>query len=333
MKVLFLTYYTCIRAIKEMIALQKAGVNVFLLQTGNKNIEFNTMFGWTMFYNAYEPDTLRYQLSRITGVDVIHCHNEPSWIVSIAKECCPDIPVIFDTHDLFTARDGKPNQDERQAFQDCDAVVTPSKGYKQHIIDFYGLQKPIEVIYSYCNENFYFDRYRDKNPQQFPGIVYEGGITNKPDSYRYYVDVVRNSISRGIPFNIYPVDTGISKIYQDAGANVMAEMSYFDLIPAMSRFEWGFVGPGFKHRAFDWAMPNKLFEYLAAGIPPVVYESQEALEFVKEHGIGIEFKDDAIKDKDVREMYAGIVKEKRFIMESQSSKLIALYESLANEKI
>jgi len=113
----------------------------------------------------------------------------------------------------------------------------------------------------------------------------------------------------------------------------MAEMSYFDLIPAMSRFEWGFVGPGFKHRAFDWAMPNKLFEYLAAGIPPVVYESQEALEFVKEHGIGIEFKDNAIKDKDVREMYAGIVKEKRFIMESQSSKLIALYESLANEKI
>ena len=77
-------------------------------------------------------------------------------------------------------------------------------------------------------------------------------------------------------------------------------------------------------------MPNKLFSYLAAGLPVVAYNAAECAEFIEKHGVGIVIeKIDDLRDRyDEHEGIREVVKEKRheFTMETQVNKIKSLYE-------
>jgi glycosyltransferase involved in cell wall biosynthesis len=76
-------------------------------------------------------------------------------------------------------------------------------------------------------------------------------------------------------------------------------------------------------------MPNKLFEYVAAGIPVIACNSPEAERYVVDNGLGVSV--DSIEDipgiYDSHEEWREKVKEKReqFIMEREIDKVERIY--------
>ena len=101
----------------------------------------------------------------------------------------------------------------------------------------------------------------------------------------------------------------------------------------LNRYDWGLctcaIGPC---NTYNWAMPNKLFEYITAGIPVIALYMNEVGEFIKEHELGvvIESVKDIPKIYDQHEYYREKVKEKRhlFTMETQVAKIEKLYEKV-----
>jgi ribosomal protein S15P/S13E len=172
--------------------------------------------------------------------------------------------------------------------------------------------------------------------QQLPrvgGIVFEGGMEVAKDSYINFTDILGEFCKKEISAHVYPAGGSMEIInaYGSAGSVIMQCMSYGTLIRQLSRYDWGFVGsprPG--NPQWDIAMPNKLFEFMAAGIPVIVHHALEVAEFVIKHEVGIVVESvDEIKELyHMHELYRKTVQAKRglFTMESQSRKIMEIYD-------
>ncbi len=334
-KVIFASHHCCIRVVKEGLALIKKGVTVHFMQVRVANNEYMKALPLLTFYDG--PKDFSVKLKAIMdGADLVHVHNEPDWIGHIAKDVVgPDVPVVFDAHDLNSIRHNTVSADEKKVFEVCDGFVFPSQTYQDTSHDWYELYKPSVVVHPYCLEEMLV-----KEPlPSVGGVVYEGGISgaveNKVLNYQNYLPLAEQLHSDGIPFFVYGGNGEIGMEYFQAGAIPMGSWRYQMMIQQMSRHHWGFVGPGRPHAQWNAAMPNKLFEYMAAGIPVIVWEAAEAARFVEEYGIGVVVKDMA----DIKDIYGDHERYRKRVMEVQGDmvmekeidKVLALYERVLDD--
>ena len=345
MNIIFASYACCIRTIKEGIALMQQGHAVTFLQKTMANWELLAELPVVSFFgNPFKmdesPEYYMRKLKMFQETDLIHVHNEPSWLGHKAKEACPDIPVIFDAHDLNLVRQTirhnpekkEATKDEIKSFKMCDGVIFPSVGYQEYCKKYKALvYTPTEVIYSMVNKHVL----HMPGVSRLPGIVYQGGLTIN-NNYRDYRQVASILNNMKIPFHIYDTTMNYMQQYTAAGAICMPTQSYYSLIRNLNRYDWGFVGSPIKSSQWDRAMPNKMFEFIAAGIPCLVYQANECAEFVKKHNLGIVVDDlrDIPSIYDQHEKYRKIVMQKRdqFTMESQTEKILTLYEKVLHGK-
>jgi len=347
MNILFVTYHTCARVAKEAKALEAAGHQVIILQHVAASEEILYATELASFYRTEQG-----LLDRISYFgewsEVIHVHNEPNWIVPVAAASrdvtCPEVPIIFDIHDLESQREnGNIDKHEGSAIHAADAFIFPSKGYEKGIKKVWNVGKvPSRVIYSFCNKE---DIVTDPLPR-VNGLVYEG-MTIAPlkgfeanDSgykrYRDYVELTKQLTKAYVPFHLYGVRKEFHQGYIDAGAIVNEIMRFPDMMRQLSRYDWGLCGHIDNHPQWQKAMPNKLFEYLAAGIPVISINAGEVSEFIAKRGFGwpAEDFDDMRKimsDRKLREVYAETVEKLRhgLIMENQVPEIEALYAEAA----
>jgi glycosyltransferase involved in cell wall biosynthesis len=349
LNILFVTYNTCARAAKEAKALEESGRHqVVILQyaTASEEILYNAP-GLVSFYRTRD-DLLRRIGYLSDWVEVIHVHNEPNWIVPAAAQArdiaCPAVPVIFDVHDLDSQREnGSIDKDEGPAIHAADAYIFPSKAYAKGIRHVWNTQgKPGRVIYSMCNRS---DIVEIPLPR-IEGIVYEGAtvaqipaFNESTPGYKHYRDYAKLAsyfLVWQIPFHLYGVRKDFWRPYLDRGAIVHESLAFPDMLQQLSRYDWGLCGHMDDHPQWQKAMPNKLFEYLAAGIPVISINSDEVSEFVVQHGVGIVAPGlsglaSAARDKDLRAVCAGFVTVNRhkFVMETQVPEIEALYAEAA----
>lgn len=336
MKIVFLAGTACARNIKEGLALIGRGHQIVFLHQTIANWDMLNLLPVVSFYNS--KTDLALKLRMFEDIDLIHVHNEPSWLGPAAKEARPDLPLVFDAHDLNAVRYKKSDKRshdpvEREALAAADGVIFPSEGYRDFCLhefhdEFPSLtDKPCEVVYSMCNQAIM------QLPElpRIPGVVYQGGV-NIRVGYRDYRSIARGLTSAGIPFHLYGADMNHIHEYAAAGALCMPTLGYKDLIRNLSRYDWGFVGSPVQSAQWDRAMSNKMFEYIAAGIPCLVFKAQESARFIDEHQLGLVVKrlSDIPKSYDAHEYYRRIVREKRerFTMESQVSKIEELYRAV-----
>ena len=347
MNIAFCSYACCARVVKEGVALMDQGHNVIFIQQTMANWDLLQILPITSFYgNAFShqalPQKCKAKLSLFRDIDLIHVHNEPSWLGYVAKELRPDVPMVFDAHDLNAVRFGKATTDERKSIGACDAVILPSVGYQDYckkcpafVKPYKGKQytsisqKPTEVIYSMCNEHA-----MNVPPlPRIPGIVYQGGVSIN-GNYRDYRRVAAFLAQHNISFHVYGATMDYIKEYSAAGAICMPTLPYMDLMKELTRYDWGFVGSPVPSPQWHAAMANKMFEYIAAGIPCIVYQADEAADFIMEHelGVAVNSLDDIPGIYDSHEYYRKIVQEKRhqFTMTSQVDKIEALYNTVLN---
>lgn len=292
----------------------------------------------------FNEEHFAHQLGRLDDVDIIHVHNEPDWLGYVSKQIKPDIPVVFDAHDLFSVRLNEIPEEEKKCFDMCDAFVFPSIGYQKHACRTYPniKDKPNIVIYSYVNGHLMVEQ----SMPSLGGIVYEGGLrvaqtelnagVDKEHSYhdyRNFNQVFYDLTSAGIPVTVFTANNDALSHHGQSGAFLIPCVDYISLLQNMSRFDWGIAGsPLQDNMQWNTAMPHKLFEYIAAGIPVLTWGSNEIGNFVEKHKIGIAL-DHWMQIPEVidkSEEYRKNVRflQKNFCMEKNIDPLIKLYENI-----
>ena len=87
MNIAVVSYASCTRCIKESRMLAKAGHKLWFFSYAtpqiSENIKLTDIFVHITRYRTKE--TLQILLANLDFIDIVHVHNEPSWMVNIAN--------------------------------------------------------------------------------------------------------------------------------------------------------------------------------------------------------------------------------------------------------
>lgn len=305
MNVVMVAGHACIRVQKMAIPLIEKGHSVHLVAMKIPS-----------FWEQYKTFTLCTDVEQMlealklyakgSDVDVFHCHNEPSWFVSALKEIT-DKPVILDVHDSYLARSTKEeatealdsgeahirvHAEERNNFQLADALVFPGEDFRQLVCGEFKLTQPALTLPSYVPRRFYQYSTREWHG----GLVYEGKVNLPAETkgvhsgfvYCDYSEMMDRTHKLGMDFHLYSA-RGDEKFRKHYGEKALlhAPLAFEELLKSLTRHDWGLVGNVTKTREWAVAMPNKLFEYMAAGVPVVAMNADYCSKFIEETGVGI----------------------------------------------
>jgi len=125
----------------------------------------------------------------------------------------------------------------------------------------------------------------------------------------------------------------LKDFYKKTGAWMYPPLDYHRLLRRMSSFDFGLVGNVLPTRVWDMAMPNKLYDCIAGGLPIAAVKAKTAGAFVERHGIGIncdtaaEIKDRCSERDHIRRTL--VEKRVRFSMDANIQPLLDLYAKIA----
>jgi hypothetical protein len=310
------------------------GVNVVFHQESFSHPDFMYRCPRLVMFNSVER--LMVQLKQLKDIDLIHVHNEPTWLATVCKMVRPEIPVILDCHDLDTIRgETGAMEEEKDAFGKVDGFIFPSQTYRTLSKKHFRFHQPSEVIYSMVNDELFVP----PKQSRVNGIMYQGGIgLVSPDSddfaYRDFTGVAETLRDAGIAFHMYygGRSTPTAEAYGELGCLMHPKVHYTTLLQEQTRYDWGLIGTTGRHHQWDASMPNKLFEYILSGLPILCLNAKEPGEWVTEHGLGVCISDPA-EIPGVYEQHHKIRKnmvkyQEMWSMEKQVDKIKAMYDRL-----
>lgn len=271
-------------------------------------------------------------------VDIIVYSNEPNYPFRIIKENT-DLPVIYDIHDftsLSTSRFPEELEMEKWALEHADGFIVPSRGYLKKIRGI--SKKPSILVYSKVPQALYPQVTHVKS---HPGLVYEGGLKglDKADSYNYayrnwaaFMQKVAEGLKGEDQIYCYSANDGEDfKEYLHDKIKISPPLLYNVLLGSLGMHTAGLVGTPYPVSDFQDSMPNKLFEYVSAGIPCVVVNSPEAKTFVEENELGLGISD-ATEVPDALDKLRNTrvhLDRWQYAMESEVPKLVELLREVA----
>ncbi len=330
MRILCVTQRTCVRTLKQIIALSH-NHDVHLV---SKRLPTGAWCKTITYYDGTEA-SLRAALRLYKFVDIVYVHAEPASIVPVVRESLPSKKLVLDIHDAMiwrsTALEHR-SAEERLAYAWADGIVVPSQSCRREL----NPTVPTVVLPPYVNGMFY----QNRSWGWTGGIVYQGRVDlPSQQSFMDYCkmeDTAKALKAAGIVFNLYvPGKDGQlqdhRKLYRDI-AVMHRGLKYEELLSAMGFYDWGLCGNIRRYREWDLAMPNKLFDYLAGGIPVIALNAKETGAFVERHGVGISVSSiDELKERwDEREKCQRNVflKRHKFTMDNHIHKVETLCKEL-----
>ena len=297
MNVLYLSHHCCIRVMKMGTAMQNADndIDVVFSQESFSHPDFMFRAQRLIMWDSVER--LMVQLKQIRDIDLIHVHNEPTWLATVCKMVRPEIPVVLDCHDLDTIRgETGAMEEEKDAFGRVDALIFPSQTYQTLSEKHFRFKQPSEVIYSMVNDELF----SPPNQSRVNGIMYQGGIgltteTSDDFAYRDFTEVANVLKDAGIAFHMYYGGNSniVAEHYGNLGCLMHPKVHYTTLLQEQTRYDWGLIGTAGRHHQWDASMPNKLFEYILSGLPILCLNAKEPGEWVEKHGLGVCISDPA----------------------------------------
>jgi glycosyltransferase involved in cell wall biosynthesis len=304
LNIVMLSSHACIRVHKMAIPLMEEGHDVHLV--ARKLSSFWQQYKSFILCEDIEQFSEAVKL-HAPRADIFHCHNEPSWFVTLVKEIT-NKPVILDVHDSYLARSTpeeaqealdrgdkhvRVSVEERTNCQLADGLIFPGDDFRQIVTGEFKLQQPTLTLPSYVPKRYFQYDFKDWHG----GLVYEGKVnlpketTGYSSGFRYcdYTNACEATTDLGMDFHLYAGrdDEAFKKHYSFEHTFVHEPLNYEALMGRIGRHDWGLVGNTTKTREWDVAMPNKMFEYMASGVPVVAMNAAQCAKFVDGAGVGI----------------------------------------------
>lgn len=296
LNILFVQDAPCIRNYKMASALRSRGHSVTLAWTRARLSQMYPGLDDTT-YTACIQLTTHKQLWDLSGqYDIVHCHNEPD-ILSVAA-LAGKAPVVHDTHDLISLRangDANLTYFEGVANRGAAGRVYTTPFQLQEAQQLYGIDGPSIVLYNYTSQadlpEKKLAKLSAKNDQVH--IVYEGGIGG--NTHRDFIELFGQLAQGHVHIHIYP--TFFSKeladfFAQNRNIHYYPPCSPKQIMEQMTQYDIGIIpfnlDKGNK-RFLDATIANKLFEYLAAGIPVFTSPLLSYIDFFSKYPVGKTF--------------------------------------------
>lgn len=255
--------------------------------------------------------------------DVVHVHtsiNSTDLIVRVGLVSTP-ASLVWDIHDW--------TDDCEQHFTIPDAIITPSTSMQTHIHAQH--DAPIETIYSKVPKAWIGDC---ATASHNGCTVLASLVDDESCVWRDYRQAQQLCREAGAPMFIYPAMTQPANLLQYD--NMLQQLPCLRLWQQLPQYKWGWAGAANDRHTIHDCVTNKFWEYLACGVPPITWRSNEMTDIMREY-YGWDADVDRVDpdygtwNTDARNwiLRDNIIKDqtKRF-MQSEMPKLRKLYESL-----
>ncbi|HDD68738.1 MAG TPA: glycosyltransferase [Candidatus Korarchaeota archaeon] len=372
LKVLFLQPQPCIRALKYAKGLRWALKDRIKLIFGYIHQKLSKLYGYgDEFFDHLEKlnvENLEGSVRKLVEKyrpHLVHSHNAPDFLTVAAIEAVGgSIPIIHDCHEALSLRstgyylsdDEKKifevyPREERIAIERSDARIYVSEGMRDYIQSKYRVNPERDMVfYSYVSKSVIPRKLREKLSEKDGGVhlVYIGTLTGlKKENQYYLIDIFRSIAEAGMHIHIYP--SGISR--EDKSYAELARESRMihyhgyrerkKLLLEITQYDFGWAGFNSNEknkRHVDVALPNKIFEYIACGLPVLAFPHKTIRNFLERHGVGFVFEemeelvgwlrergDSEVRERTLRSRY-------RFTIERNIGRVLRFYGEVSGIK-
>ena len=311
------------------------------------------------------PVSYKNQLKKIfdnENFDLIHAYSMPDTLALAAIRYF-DVPVVYDSRDISSGMDQWLLEDlkishlnkfqsyfynkivkkfEREANERSSARICVSDEMKQFICNVYNVsQENTIVLPNYQSSLFLPSKLLPKksNHNGSKHIVYIGNILF--DDFERVIQLLNGIATKSIHIHLYPTGTNsvINEIKNHLEPN---EHIHFhkplpikELLEKLQQYDYGLVPRPPDRNSINngFALPNKLFDYLAAGLPVLARNTESISRFIKKNKIGVIF-------EDVKDLVSNIMgnpnsftfDRDKFVIENHIHLLDNLYKKLCVNK-
>lgn len=345
----------CIRTIKYATALQSRGYSIHLAHRnrtpdeayGYGNASFETITCLPK-YSLYEIKIIRELIAKL-NIDILHYHNQPDRLGAKLIRANPGIPVIYDQHDFMSFKhhiSGRDKKYEKICNENADGAVYITRSYKNEVAQYYSL-----IDNSLCFANYYPAAFTLKPDEELPKlsamdgkchIVYLGRISERRSDHRNIIDALQKLSAEGFAIHCYPSRNKEYLLYRKIPhVTIHNKLAYQQLIKEISQYDFGLTvfnnAVVSKLPHITYALGNKTFDYLCAGIPVLVQDCLvEVKNIVMKNGFGFILEHYEGYKNISQERYLKVVETIRgarhlFTMESQIQRVIDFYTATAEK--
>mgnify|MGYP000297656677 CR=1 FL=1 len=235
--------------------------------------------------------------------DVIHSSNTPDGF-SVFLDSISKTPVIHDCHDALTTFRHRDSSQvapaEFIAVQRADGVIFVSEGQRDYICDTHGVDRDKTLVFhNYCLGK-YISKYPKTKLSDLDGnmhLVWEGGIKIGGEDNAEWSDhrdiwpLIKLLIKQGIHIHIYSANRyDRRKNYLPVNSPLLhwhGAVPLSTLMRDMTQYDAGIVAFNKTYELFlDHTLPNKMFEYVGAGLPVLTDDCRDVKKWVEKYGVG-----------------------------------------------
>jgi glycosyltransferase involved in cell wall biosynthesis len=360
MRILFVEQQPCMRALKYAEGLRNE-VPAIQLSFAYRGTTLNGLYGHgDELFDAWLPlgDNPAEQLRTILQtypVDLIHSHNAPDTLTNLCIDLFGGrIPIVHDIHDMMTIRDtvyedgfehehrqDSIREQERRAIECSDAIIAISDEMVNIARQHYRLPEHLLLFPNYIPRCFIPESVPERAapPASQPlRIIYEGSLSTNGGHYDMR-DIFRAIAQEGIELHIYPSREQVA--YRHLAAETPGIVYHdhrqpVELFQEMPQYDAGWCG---FNDALNWqhlstALPNKLFEYIACGLPVISFRHAALQRFIEQYQVGVVIEQVAglqqlLRSPAMARMRENALEQRsRFTVEANIGQVVALYRAL-----
>lgn len=344
MHILFVQQHPCIRTHKIAQTVHERGIDVSIAYTAQ-----TPESSCPEYAGIWEECTAFFSMQDLfdyineSDYDLVHSSNEPDSLTGLLL--CTNKPVVHDTHD-FMSLNYRADRDmlamEYLANARSHGLLYVNQANLELAVQRFHIdRKKAAVIENRPSQTVLPTKYLPKLSESDHEIhcVYEGGIHKDPSYFRYVEEIWMQLARSGVHVHFYTnTDPDYCREIEKKHQNIHYEGARHgsDLITELTKYDCGILLfqdlPEYR-LILDTALPNKIFEYLMAGLPEVVGNVKSHKQFVETYktGLSLDF------TKDIKEQMAAaarisiprdFMKQHRLTMQSQADELIGFYNKI-----